>query len=303
MPDTKMQTILNAAKRYPRIPVAVVDAGEKYILQGVMDAEKVGLIEPILIGRPETISSIANELNLDITNKEIIEAKSGMDASLIGVELVKQKKAYALAKGWIHTDTMMHAVLTQLPSLQRISHVFVTELASYHKLLFITDAAININPGLLTKAAIIDNAVNLARLVGVVMPKVAVLSSVEVVKPAIPSTIDAACLSVMAKRGQIKHAIVDGPLAFDNAISLDSAKTKQIVSEVSGDVDILLAPDIDSANILAKDLEYLAKATMAGIVVGAQVPIMLSSRSDPAESRLLSAALAVLMHYEWDNIK
>jgi len=175
----------------------------------------------------------------------------------------------------------------------------VVELASYHKLLFVTDAAINIAPDLTTKAAIVQNAVDLAKLLGISRPKVAALSAIEVVKPAIASTIDAACLSKMAQRGQIRHAVVDGPLAFDNAISKDAAKIKQIDSEVAGDVDILLTPDLTAGNILAKDLEYLADATMAGIVIGARVPIVLPSRSDPPQARLVSAAIAVLVHHHW----
>jgi len=190
----------------------------------------------------------------------------------------------------------MHPVLTALKKGQRVSHVFVADLPSYSKLLFITDAAINITPGLMEKAAIVQNAVDLARLLDIKQPKVAALSAVEVVKPAITSTIDAACLSKMADRGQIRHAIIDGPLAFDNAISAEAAGVKHITSPVAGDVDILLAPDLNAANILAKDLEYLAGATLAGIVVGTTVPIMLPSRSDPPLARLAAAALAVIMH-------
>jgi hypothetical protein len=186
---------------------------------------------------------------------------------------------------------------------KRISHVFVADLPNYSKLLFITDAAINIAPGLPEKAAIVQNAVDLARQLGVEQPKVAALSAVEIVKPAIASTIDAACLSKMAERGQIRHAIVDGPLAFDNTISLDAAHIKQINSPVSGDVDILLAPDINAANILAKDLEYLAGATMAGIVIGAQIPIMLPSRSDPPIARLVAAAIVTLLHHSANGNK
>ncbi len=292
-----MQKILDAAKAYPALPVAVVDAGETHVLKGIMEAQQAGLVEPLLIGQETRIHAVAKKIGMTLEGREIIPAISDADASRIGIELVKQKKVFALAKGWIHTDTLMHAVLTQLQTTQRISHVFIAELESYHKLLFITDAAININPDLMTKAAIIENAVYLARLLGIETPKVAALSAVEVVKPAIASTVDAANLSVMARRGQIKNAIVDGPLAFDNAISKEAARVKKIDSVVSGDVDILLAPDLDAANILAKELEYLAGATMPGIVVGAEVPVMLSSRSDPAEARLLAAALAVIMYH------
>ena len=206
-------------------------------------------------------------------------------------------------KGWIHTDALMRPVLSQLRTARRVSHVFIAELPRYPKLLYITDAAINIAPDLATKAQIVQNAVDLAHMLGVERPAVAALSSVELVKPAIPSTLDAACLSKMAQRGQISGAILDGPLAFDNAISSDAAKTKHIHSEVAGKADILLAPDLDAGNILAKDLEYLAGATIAGIVIGARAPIMLPSRSDPPAARLVSAAIAVLMYHLWPDRK
>ena len=205
-------------------------------------------------------------------------------------------------KGWLHTDVLMHPVLTRLRTERRMSHVFIVELASYHKLLFVTDAAINIAPNLMQKAVIIQNAVDLTRVLGVETPKVAALSAVEVVKSEIGSTVDAACLSKMAQRRQIRHALVDGPLAFDIAISLEAAKTKQIESDVAGDVDILLAPDLNSGNILAKDLEYLAGGVMAGVVIGAKVPIILPSRSDPPEARLASVAIAAIMHDGWTKI-
>jgi len=209
--------------------------------------------------------------------------------------------AQALVKGWIHTDELMRPVLAKLRTSRRVSHVFVADLPSYHKLLFITDAAINIAPDLAIKAEILKNAIDLARILGVARPKAAALSAIELVKPSIPSTIDAACLSKMAQRGQISDAEVDGPLAFDNAISRDAARIKEINSPVAGDVDIVLAPDLDAGNILAKNLEYLAGATLAGIVIGARVPLMLPSRSDPPAARLVSAAIAVLLSQHWDG--
>ena len=293
----KMQFLLDTARQYPRIPVAVVDAGEEHILKGMFEAMEAGLVDPVLIGQPQKIRAVADKLNIDLDDREILPARSDEEASEIGVDLVVENKCSALAKGWIHTDTLMHAVLKRLRTTRRVSHIFVAELPSYHKLLFVTDAAINIQPDLMTKVSIVQNAVDLAQLLGVEQPRVAALSAVEVVKPAIPSTLDAAALSIMAKRGQIRNAILDGPLAFDNAISKEAARTKKIDSEVSGEVDILLAPNLDAANILAKDLEYLAGATLAGIVVGLQVPVLLTSRSDPPEARLLSAALAVIIHH------
>ncbi len=296
-PQRHLEQLIERARALEPIRVAVVDAGERHVLQGVMEAEAAGLVESVLIGNRREIDRLCEELGFDLQGHRVVAADSETESAQRGVDLVKQGRADALAKGWIHTDALMHPVLAELRTGKRVSHVFVTELASYPKLLFITDAAINIAPDLAAKAAIVQNAVDLARLLGVKTPRVAALSAVEVVKSAIASTIDAACLSKMAQRRQIHHAIVDGPLAFDNAISREAADTKQIESEVSGQVDVLLAPDLNAANILAKDLEYLAGATLAGIVIGATVPIMLPSRSDPALARLVSAAIAVLWHH------
>jgi phosphotransacetylase len=297
----RMRKIMDLAHSLASIPVAVVDAAEEHVLAGAHEAAQAGLIEPVLIGRRQDIEPLCEKMGLARDAYPIIEAESDAEAADRGVQRVVDGRAAALMKGWIHTDVLMHPVLARLRTARRVSHVFVVELASYHKLLFVTDAAINIAPDLMTKAAIVQNAVDLARLLGIEVPKVAALSAVEVVKPAIASTIDAACLSKMAQRGQIRHAVVDGPLAFDNAISQDAARTKEIDSPVAGEVDILLAPDLASGNILAKDLEYLAAATMAGIVLGARVPIVLPSRSDPPAARLASAAIAVLVHHRWDS--
>ena len=297
-----LQTYLDRARRHAAIPVAVVDAEESHVLQGIMEACEAGLVEPVLIGNVDRIRELSESLGGTVSKHRLVEARNEDEAARIGVELVQQGEAAALAKGWIHTDALMHPVLEHLRHGKRVSHVFVAEMPRYPKPLFITDAAINIAPDLAIKADILQNAIDLARLLGVDTPKAAALSAVEVVKPGIASTLDAACLSKMAERGQIRHAIVDGPLAFDNAISAQAAQIKQINSPVAGDVDILLAPDLNAANILAKDLEYLAGATMAGIVIGAKVPIMLPSRSDPPVARLVSAALAVIMHYQGNPV-
>lgn len=299
--NSRLNQFIQQAKQKPAIRVAVIDAGESHVLEGIIEALAEGLVAPILIGKAKKIANLCENLGFDLDGIAVIDAYTENEAIETGINLVKQGKVDALAKGWIHTDTLMHPILKSLPTGRRISHVFVTEISSYHKLLFITDAAINIAPDLAIKADILRNAVYLARQLGVKQPKVAVLSAVEVVKPNIISTIDAACLSKMAQRGQIKHAIVDGPLAFDNAISAEAAKIKKIESPVAGDVDILLAPDLSAANILAKDLEYLAGATLAGLVIGAQVPILLPSRSDPPMARLVAIALAVLLHHEQIN--
>ena len=292
----RLEAFIEQARQYPSLPLAVVNAEESHVLQGTMEARAEGLVEPVLIGDVAAIRKLCQQLDFTLDGIRLVDSHSEAQAVELGIDLVIRGEVNALAKGWVHTDALMRPVLAALRTGQRISHVFVAELPSYPKLLFITDAAINIAPDLGIKAAILQNAIDLARLLGVEQPKVAALSAVEVVKPVIASTIDAACLSKMADRGQIKHAIVDGPLAFDNAISAEAARIKQIHSPVAGDVDILLAPDLNAANILAKDLEYLAGATLAGIVIGAKVPILLPSRSDPPVARLVAAALAVIMH-------
>lgn len=298
----KLEALIERAQTYPPLPTAVVDAGETYVLEGAREAAEAGLIRPVLIGEPEQIEAICGRIGYGLDGVPIVAASGEEEVAAKGVELVLKGEVFALMKGWIHTDVLMHPVLQHLRTGRRVSHVFVAELPSYHKLLYITDAAIHIDPDLKQKAAIVQNAVDLARLLGIERPKVAALSSVEIVKPEIPSSVDAACLSKMAQRRQIQHAIVDGPLAFDNAISKEAARIKHIDSEVAGDVDILLVPDLDAGNILAKDLAYLANATLAGVVVGAKVPIVLPSRSDPPQGRLASCAIAVLMVNLWDKV-
>ena len=295
-PGNKLKALIERARSHPPLRVAVVDARETHVLQGILEAREEGLVKPVLVGEPERIRATARELGYAMGDDSVVSAASDSKTAEIAVGLVMQDRVDALAKGWIHTDVLMHPVLEHLRTHQRVSHVFVAEMDRYHKLLFITDAAINIAPDLMPKAQILQNAIDLARLLGIEQPRAAALSAVEIVKPSIASTIDAACLSKMAERGQIEHALVDGPLAFDNAISAEAARIKGIKSSVAGEVDILLAPDLNAANILAKDLEYLAGAVLAGIVVGARVPIMLPSRSDPPLARLVAAALAVLVH-------
>ncbi len=297
----RLQHIVSEAQCYPSLPVAVVDAQEAHVLAGVIEASDSRLIEPLLVGPRASIERVCRRLDCPADRFPILDTPPASQAAEQGVQLVLEGKVEALVKGWIHTDELMRPVLRELRTGRRISHVFVADLPSYHKLLFITDAAINIAPDLTIKAEILQNAIELARILGVAKPKVAALSAVELVKPTIPSTLDAACLSKMAQRGQIAHAEVDGPLAFDNAISRDAARVKRINSPVAGDVDIVLAPDLDAGNILAKDLEYLAGAVLAGIVIGARVPLMLTSRSDPPAARLLSAAIAVLLRHRWEG--
>ena len=297
---TNFEDMIKAVQGLPAMPIAVIDADEQHVLEGACEAAQAGYVEPILIGDEKSIRNILKTINCK-KQLRIINALTEEAMAEKGVELIEQGTVKALMKGHIHTDEFLHPILAHhLQGKKRISHVFIADLKTYPKLLYITDAAINISPDLTTKMHIVQNAVDLAILLGVKIPKVAVLSAVEIVNSAIPSSVDAACLAKMADRGQITGAIVDGPLAFDNAISAESAKVKGIKSPVAGDVDILVVPDLVSGNILGKDLEYLASAQMAGFVVGTKVPIILTSRSDPPRARLLSCAVAVLASYRME---
>jgi phosphotransacetylase len=294
----RLQELVDLAVKKPPSRVAVAAAAHKLVLQSVQRAVELGIIIPLLVGREEDIRAEAEAIGWDLRNAEIVPTATNRVAAAVAVELVRQGKAQVLMKGYLHTDEMLHAVLqhdTGLRTDRLLSHIFVLEVPTYHKLLLITDAAININPDIPQKAAITQNAVDLARKLGVDLPKVAALSSVETINPNIPSTVHAACLSKMAERGQIRHAIVDGPLAFDNAISAEAAEEKGIKSPVSGDVDVVVVPDLDAGNILSKNLEYLASAKVAGVVMGATVPVVLTSRSDPPRARVFSLALASLL--------
>jgi phosphate butyryltransferase len=292
--------VLKSVQGLPAMPIAVIDADERHVLEGACEAAEAGYIDPVLIGDEKRIRSLLT--SIDASKKfRIVHAPVADAMAEKGVELFEKGEVKALMKGHIHTDEFLHPILAHhLQGKKRISHVFLADLKTYPKLLYITDAAINIRPDLSTKMHIVQNAVDIARLLGVKEPKVAALSAVEVVNPAIPSTIDAACLAKMADRGQIEGAIVDGPLAFDNAISAESAKVKGISSPVAGDVDILMVPDLVSGNILGKDLEYLAGAQLAGFVVGTKVPIILTSRSDPPRARLISCAVAALVSHRME---
>ncbi|MFQ5775666.1 MAG: bifunctional enoyl-CoA hydratase/phosphate acetyltransferase [Kiloniellaceae bacterium] len=301
-PHVKTLTDLIAqARALEPIRVAVVDAAQELVIETLREAHALGMVEPRLIGVPEAIERTCNELGWKTEDRWIVPAPTDPAAAAKAVDLVRDGEVDAVMKGNIHTDALMHALLHKERGLKapgrRVSHVFVTEVSSHPKLLGITDAAINIAPDLNAKAQILQNAVELFHLLGVETPKVAVLSAVETVNPAIASTLDAACLTLMARRGQIGGASIDGPLAFDNAISAAAAKEKGIVSEVAGEADIVLVPDLVSGNILAKNLEYLAGAVAAGVVVGLAVPVVLSSRADPPAARLAALALASLMHH------
>lgn len=267
-------------------------------LQGPMDAFKSGLIKPILVGPRHQIEAVAKENKIDLTGVEIIHTENAHESAVKAVELCRTGVAEVLMKGSLHTDEMMHAVVqreTGLRTSRKISHVYAMSVPTYPRLLLITDAAVNIYPTLEDKVDIIQNAIDLAHVLGVETPKVAILSAVETVNPKIQSTLDAAALCKMADRGQILGGILDGPLAFDNAVSLEAARIKKITSKVSGQADILVAPDLEAGNMIAKQLDYLAGAATAGIVLGAKVPIVLTSRAESPKARKTSAAIAVLV--------
>jgi phosphate acetyltransferase/phosphate butyryltransferase len=292
-----LDALIARAQALPPIRMGVVHPCDRPSLEGALAARDKGLIVPTLVGPRNKIEAAARESGASLADVDIVEAPHSHAAADQAVELVRRGKLHAIMKGALHTDELMTAVVrdgTGLRTERRISHVFVIDAPTYHKLLLVTDAAINIGPTLDVKRDIVRNAIDLAHAIGIARPKVALLSAVETVEAKIPSTVEAAALCKMADRGQIAGAILDGPLAFDNAISRNAAEAKHIVSEVAGDPDILVAPDLESGNILAKQLVFLAGADTAGIVLGARVPIVLTSRADDVASRVASSALAQL---------
>ncbi len=289
--------LLRACEAVPAVACAVAHPCDRDSLLGPIQAAEHGIIEPILVGPEERIRQVAAELGINIDLYRIVNAPHSHASAEKAVELVRAGEADALMKGSLHTDELMGAVVksdTGLRTSRRISHVFVMDVPAYPRPIFITDAAINISPKLEDKAAIIQNAVDLAHALGIEKPKVAILSAVETINTKISSTLDAAALCKMADRGQITGAILDGPLAFDNAVSVAAAQTKGISSPVAGQADILLVPDLEAGNMLAKQLSYLAGAEGAGIVLGARVPIVLTSRADSVRARLASVAVMAL---------
>jgi phosphate acetyltransferase len=281
----------------PRAPFAVVAPATDVALTGAMAASRAGLIDPILVGPERAIRALAAELGLDPSTLMVVDAADDEDAARKAVALCVKGEARGLMKGSLHTDVLMHAVLDHqsgLRTTRRVSHAFVIDAPAYPRPLIVTDAAINIYPTLDDKVDIVKNAIELAHALGILVPNVAILSAVETVTPKITSTIDAAALCKMSDRKQITGAVLDGPLAFDTAVSAEAAKIKHLVSPVAGSADIFLVPDLESGNMLAKQLEYLGGAELAGVVLGARVPIVLTSRSDSARARLASCAVAVL---------
>jgi phosphate acetyltransferase len=293
----KYDRLIAQAKQVPPVSTVVVHPCDETSLRGAVEAAEAGIIIPILVGPVAKISAVAREHHLDISRFQIVDVPHSDAAAAKAVQLIQESKGELLMKGSLHTDELMREVAsskTGLRTARRISHVFIMDVPTYAETLFITDAAINIFPDLDAKRDIIQNAIDLYTQIGLGVPRVAILSAVETVTSKIPSTIDAAALCKMADRGQIVGGLLDGPLAFDNAIDPEAAKMKGIKSEVAGRAQILVVPDLEAGNMLAKNLTFLAKADAAGIVLGARVPIILTSRADSVRTRMASCAVAVL---------
>lgn len=293
--------LLEIAEPLDPIPTAVVVPEEENALGGALLAARHTLILPILVGDRKKIARVAKALDADLTGYEIIDVPDHDQAAAEAVRLVHEGRAKAIMKGHLHTNQLLHHVVKRdggLRTARRISHVFIMDVPGLDHLLMVTDAAINIAPTLDEKVDITQNAIDLAIALGIQKPKVGILSAVETVDPRIPSTIDAAVLSKMAERGQIRGGIVDGPLAMDNAVDVEAAKTKGIRSLVAGHADILVVPNMEAGNMLAKELSFVAHAEAAGVVMGAMCPIILNSRADDDKARLASCAVAAIFH-DW----
>ena len=298
MSHEKYRRLIDAAKALPPVATAVAHPCDETSLSGAVDAAKLGLIRPLLVGPKSRIQAVAARLKLDLAGCELVDAPHSHAAAAKAVELVRAGRAEALMKGALHTDELMAEVVrrdTGLRTARRISHCFVMDVPSYDSAIIISDAAVNIAPTLEDKIDIVQNAIDLARALRFPEVRVAILSAMETVNPKVASTIEAAALCKMADRGQITGGILDGPLALDNAINLEAAGIKKIVSPVAGRANVLIVPDLEAGNMLAKSLSFLAKADSAGLVLGAKVPIILTSRADSVMARLASCAVASLV--------
>jgi phosphate acetyltransferase len=296
-PHGKYDHLIARAKQVPAATTVVAHPCDETSLRGAVEAAELGIIIPILVGPSAKIIAVAKQHKIDIGRCTLVDAPHSGAAAAKAVELIHESKGELLMKGSLHTDEIMREVTsskTGLRTARRVSHVFIMDVPTYSETLFITDAAINIFPDLDAKRDIVQNAIDLFTQVGLGTPRVAILSAVETVTSKIPSTIEAAALCKMADRGQITGGLLDGPLAFDNAIDPEAARIKGIKSEVAGRAQILVVPDLEAGNMLAKNLSFLAKADSAGIVLGARVPIILTSRADSVRSRMASCAAAVL---------
>ena len=298
MSHEKYRRLIDTAKALPPVATAVVHPCDESSLSGALDAAKLGLIRPILVGPKLKIQAVAQKLKLDLAGYELADTPHSHAAAAKAVELVRAGKAEALMKGALHTDELMAEVVkrdTGLRTARRISHCFVMDVPSYENAIIVSDAAVNIAPSLKDKVDIVQNAIDLARALRFPEARVAILSAMETVNPDVPSTVEAAALCKMADRGQITGGILDGPLALDNAINLQAASIKKIVSPVAGRANVLIVPDLEAGNMLAKSLSFLAQADCAGIVLGAKVPVILTSRADSVMARLASCAVASLV--------
>ena len=294
----KYDALIASCRALPATPCAVAHPCDESSLRGAVDAAKLGLIRPILVGPTARIAAIADQFRIDISGLEIVDAPHSVASAETAVRLAREGKAEMLMKGSLHSDEIMAAVVkrdTGLRTSRRVSHCFVMDVPAIDRVVIITDAAVNIFPTLEDKVHIVQNAIELAHALGMPEPKVAILSAMETINPKVPSTIEAAALCKMAERGQITGGLLDGPLALDNAIDLGAAKIKKINSPVAGQADILVVPDLEAGNMLAKSLSFMADADAAGIVLGARVPVILTSRADSVPTRLASCAVAALV--------
>ena len=305
VPHAKYEELITRARQLAPAPTVVVHPCDTASVTAAVEAARLGLIAPILVGPRSRIAAAAADSKLDVSPFRIIDVPHSHAAAARGVALIHEGAGVMLMKGSLHTDELMHEVASAASGLRterRISHVFVMDVPSYADTLFITDAAINIVPDLDAKRDIVQNAIDLHNLIGLGRPRVAILSAVETVTTKIPSTIDAAALCKMADRGQITGGLVEGPLAFDNAIDSEAARVKGITSEVAGRAQILVVPDLEAGNMLAKNLTFLAGADAAGVVVGARVPIVLTSRADSVRARMASCAIAALLAHARQSV-
>lgn len=294
----RLQQLIDRARRFGPLRTAVVHPTDAVSLLGAIEAAREKLISPVLVGPEAKIREVARSSNIDLSPYSLVPAGSAPLSAAGAIAMARAGQVEALMKGALHTDELMHAVVDAergLRTARRASHVFVIESPQYPRLLFITDAAVNIYPTLEDKRDIVQNAIDLARTLGVRTPRVAILSALELVTSRIKSTIEAAALCKMADRGQIDGGLLDGPFAFDNAVSSEAAAAKNIVSPVAGRADIFVVPDVEAGNMLAKQLEYLSGARLAGVVLGTRVPVVLTSRADDIPARLASCAIAILM--------
>jgi phosphate acetyltransferase len=294
----KYDRLIAVASKHPPMATAVAHPCDAVSLESAVEAARLGLLRPILVGPPARVLDVAVRAGLDIGSFDLVESKHSHDSAAKAVELVRAGRAEGLMKGSLHTDELMGAVVardTGIRTARRISHCFVMDVPAHDQALIISDAAVNIAPTLEDKVDIVQNAIDLARALGTAEVRVAILSAMETVNPRVASTIEAAALCKMADRGQITGALLDGPLALDNAISPDAAAIKHIVSPVAGKANVLIVPDLEAGNMLAKSLSFLAGADAAGIVLGARVPIILTSRADSLLTRLASCAVSVMV--------